>query len=64
MYRKITGLGNYAVELLTSGRTMEDEWAEMEDFVNEGNQVIFMSEDDMNDEECEVVIRDYLNRYK
>ena len=59
MYRVIDMSGSlYAIELMTSGRSAEDEFEEMEQFVLEGVTVIII--EDYEEVGSELVTRDYL----
>lgn len=52
MYRIIEMSGkNYAIELFTSGNDLEDEWKEIETFVNEGNNIIITNDYEQFDRE-------------
>lgn len=48
----------YAVELLTSGRDFEDEFEEMQDFIDQGQECIIT--DDYEQYDAELVTREFL----
>lgn len=59
MYRVMEMSGKmFAVELLTSGRSMTDEWEEMEQFVIEGTNCIIT--EDYEEFDAELIVRDYI----